>query len=78
MSTVRKVLSGTIVAGAGLLAAIAMPVDAVAAKFVARMSIEVQEGHPKHIAMERFAKLVAGAHQWRCRDQGVPQQPARR
>jgi tripartite ATP-independent transporter DctP family solute receptor len=30
-----------------------------AAKFVGRMSIEVQEGHPKQIAMERFAKLVS-------------------
>ncbi len=30
-----------------------------AAKFVGRMSIEVQEGHPKQVAMERFAKLVA-------------------
>jgi tripartite ATP-independent transporter DctP family solute receptor len=34
--------------------------DAVAAaKYVARMSIEVQEGHPKQVAMERFAKLVS-------------------
>lgn len=60
MSSVSRILSGTIVAGAGLLAAIVMPMpDAAAAKFVARMSIEVQEGHPKHVAMERFAKLVA-------------------
>jgi len=30
-----------------------------APKYTARMSIEVQEGHPKAIAVERFAKLVA-------------------
>lgn len=30
-----------------------------AAKYTARMSIEVQEGHPKFIAVERFSKLVA-------------------
>ena len=46
---------------AGLTAfAILLSVDTfAAAKFVGRMSIEVQEGHPKQIAMERFAKLVA-------------------
>ena len=39
---------------------ILLPADAnAAAKYVGRMSIEVQEGHPKQIAMERFAKLVS-------------------
>jgi tripartite ATP-independent transporter DctP family solute receptor len=46
---------------AGLAAfAVLLSADAfAAAKFVGRMSIEVQEGHPKQVAMERFAKLVA-------------------
>jgi tripartite ATP-independent transporter DctP family solute receptor len=39
--------------------AVLLTSNAIAApKYVARMSIEVQEGHPKHVAMERFAKLV--------------------
>ena len=46
---------------AGLAAfAVLLSADAfAAAKFVGRMSIEVPEGNPKQIAMERFAKLVA-------------------
>lgn len=43
------------VAAAGLIARPAL----AAPKYVARMSIEVQEGHPKFIAVDRFAKLVA-------------------
>lgn len=53
----RSVLQSTILAATGF--AIARPASAQA-KYVARMSIEVQEGHPKFIAVERFAKLVAG------------------
>jgi len=41
-------------------AATLLPTSAnAAAKYVARMSIEVQEGHPKQVAMEKFAKLVS-------------------
>ena len=49
------------VAAATLACAIAVfpPAASAAAKYVARMSIEVQEGHPKQVAMERFAKLVS-------------------
>src|SRR6266478_2806940 len=42
------------------IAATLLPASAgAAAKYVGRMSIEVQEGHPKQIAMERFVKLVS-------------------
>jgi tripartite ATP-independent transporter DctP family solute receptor len=42
----------------GLATLLSANADA-AAKYVGRMSIEVQEGHPKHVAMEQFAKLVS-------------------
>jgi tripartite ATP-independent transporter DctP family solute receptor len=43
-----------------MAAATLLPASAnAAAKYVGRMSIEVQEGHPKQVAMERFAKLVS-------------------
>ena len=50
-----------VLAMAGVTAAATLlPANAnAAAKYVGRMSIEVQEGHPKQVAMERFAKLVS-------------------
>ncbi len=46
-----------------------------AAKYVGRMSIEVQEGHPKQVAMERFAKLVSERTNGEVEIKIFPQQP---
>lgn len=51
----RRVLQ----AASGIAAASFIPSALAAPKYTARMSIEVQEGHPKFIAVEKFAKLVA-------------------
>ncbi|SFJ77517.1 tripartite ATP-independent transporter solute receptor, DctP family [Bosea sp. OK403] len=52
----RALLQG---AGSAAAFAIAGGPALAAPKYVARMSIEVQEGHPKFVAVDRFAKLVA-------------------
>ena len=55
----RWVSAVSVIAGI-ISAATLFPANSIAAaKYVARLSIEVQEGHPKQVAMERFAKLVS-------------------
>ncbi len=56
----RGMVAALALAGITIAATLLPPPNAnAAAKYVGRMSIEVQEGHPKQIAMERFAKLVS-------------------
>jgi len=55
----KGMVAGLALAGVTATATL-LPSSAIAApKYVGRMSIEVQEGHPKHVAMEKFAKLVS-------------------
>lgn len=53
-----KPMSIKAVAGIGLLA-MSLPGYGLAADFTARLSLDVQEGHPKFIAAEQFARAVA-------------------